>query len=67
MTVGEAIQRQEEFIANKYHIFRYNNKDLKESMKVLTKAYSDLWKFLENNHKNVLNKFILAKVEEEAK
>lgn len=65
MTVGEAIQRQKEFIANKYHIFRYSNKELKESMKVLIDAYSDLWDFLENNHKNVLNKFILTKVEEE--
>ena len=32
MTVGEAIQRQKEFVANKYHIFRYSNKELKESM-----------------------------------
>lgn len=65
MTVREAIQIQKEFVANKYHIFRYSNKDLKESMKVLTEAYSDLWNFLENDHKSVLNKFILTKVEEE--
>ena len=65
MTVGEAIQRQKEFIANKYHIFRYSNKELKESMKVLTEAYSDLWDFLENTHEDVLDEFIITKMEEE--
>ena len=39
MTVGEAIQRQKEFVANKYHVFKYSNKELKESMRVLTKAF----------------------------
>lgn len=38
MTVGEAIQRQKEFVANKYNKNRYQNNKLKESMKVLTKA-----------------------------
>ena len=28
MTVGEAIQRQKEFVANKYHVHKYSNKDL---------------------------------------
>ena len=64
MTVGEAIQRQKEFIANKYHIFKYSNKELKESMKVLTNAYDDIWTFLEEKHKDILDEFLL-KVEEE--
>lgn len=59
MTVGEAIQRQNEFIANKYHIFRYSNKELKESMKVLTKAYDELWVFLEEKHQDVLDEFLM--------
>lgn len=59
MTVGEAIQRQKEFVANKYHIFWYSNKELKESMKVLTKAYDELWIFLEENHGDVLNEFLM--------
>lgn len=64
MTVGEAIQRQKEFIANKYHIFKYSNKELKESMKVLTNAYDDIWTFLEEKHKDILDEFLM-KVEEE--
>ena len=63
MTVGEAIQRQKEFVANKYHVFRYSNKELKESMKVLTKAYDELWTFLEEEHQEVLDEFLM-KVEE---
>ena len=59
MTVGEAIQRQKEFIANKYHIFRYSNKELKESMKVLTKAYDELWTFLEEKHQDILDEFLM--------
>ena len=59
MTVGEAIQRQKEFIANKYHVFRYSNKELKESMKVLTKAYDELWTFLEEKHQDVLDEFLM--------
>ena len=64
MTVGEAIQRQKEFIANKYHIFKYSNKELKESMKVLTNAYDAIWTFLEEKHKDILDEFLM-KVEEE--
>ena len=64
MTVGEAIQRQKEFVANKYDKSRYPNNKLKESMKVLTKAYDELWTFLEGKHQEVLNEF-LKKVEEE--
>lgn len=63
MTVGEAIQKQKEFVANKYHIFRYSNKELKESMKILTKAYDELWTFLEEKHQNILDEFLM-KVEE---
>ena len=59
MTVGEAIQRQKEFVANKYHVFRYSNKELKESMKVLTKAYDDLWTFFEEKHQDVLDEFLM--------
>ena len=59
MTVGEAIQRQKEFVANKYHIFRYSNKELKESMKVLTKAYDELWTFLEEKHQDILDEFLM--------
>lgn len=64
MTVGEAIQRQKEFVANKYHVYKYSNKELKESMKVLTKAYDELWTFLEEKHHEVLDEFLM-KVEEE--
>ncbi len=59
MTVGEAIQRQKEFVANKYHVFRYSNKELKESMKALTKAYDELWAFLEEKHQDVLDEFLM--------
>lgn len=59
MTVGEAIQRQKEFATNKYHIFRYSNKELKESMKVLTKAYDELWTFLEEKHQDILDEFLM--------
>ena len=64
MTVGEAIQRQKEFIANKYHIFKYSNKELKESMKVLTNAYDNLWTFLEEKHQDVLDEFLMEMEEE---
>ena len=63
MTVGEAIQRQKEFAANKYHIFRYSNKELKESMKVLTKAYDELWTFLEEKHQDILDEFLMEESE----
>lgn len=59
MTVGEAIQRQKEFVANKYHVFRYSNKELKESMKVLTKAYDELRTFLEEKHQDILDEFLM--------
>lgn len=59
MTVGEAIQRQKEFVANKYHVYKYSNKELKESMKVLTKAYDELWTFLEEKHHDVLDEFLM--------
>lgn len=59
MTVGEAIQRQKEFVANKYHVFRYSNKKLKESMKVLTRAYDELWTFLEEKHQDILDEFLM--------
>lgn len=63
MTVGEAIQRQKEFVANKYNKNRYPNNELKESMKVLTKAYDELWTFLEEEHAEILDEFLM-KVEE---
>ncbi len=59
MTVGEAIEIQREFIANKYHLFRYSNKELKESMKVLTRAYDELWTYLEENNQDVLYKYLM--------
>lgn len=59
MTVGEAIKCQRDFIARKYHIFKYSNIRLKESMKVLTKAYSDLWEYLEQEHGDVLDEFLM--------
>ena len=59
MTVGEAIQRQKEFVANKYHAYKYSNKELKESMKVLTKAYDELWTFLEEKHHDILDEFLM--------
>ena len=59
MTVGEAIERQKEYVANKYHKNKYQNEKLKESMKVLTKAYDELWTFLEKEHKEILNQFLM--------
>ena len=59
MTIGEAIQRQKEFVSNKYHVYKYSNKELKESMKVLTKAYDELWAFLEEKHHDVLDEFLM--------
>ncbi len=61
MIVGEAIKEQKDFITRKYHIFRSSNARLKESMKVLTKAYSDLWEYLEQEHEDVLNEFLMRK------
>ena len=59
MTVGEAIQRQKEFVANKYDKSRYSNTELKESMKVLIRAYDELWTFLEEEHHDVLDEFLM--------
>lgn len=59
MTVGEAIKEQKDFIARKYYIFRSSNARLKESMKVLTKAYNDLWEYLEHEHGDILNEFLM--------
>lgn len=59
MTVGEAIKEQKDFIARKYHIFRCSNTRLKESMSVLTKAYSELWEYLEKEHEDVLDEFLM--------
>ena len=59
MTVGEAIERQREFIANKYDKSRYPNNKLKESMKVLTNAYEELWTFLEEKHQDILDEFLM--------
>ena len=42
MNVSEAIQLQKDFVAKKYHIYKYDNEKLRESMKVLTEAYTDL-------------------------
>lgn len=59
MTVGEAIERQKEYVANKYHKNRYENEKLKESMKVLTKAYDELWTFLQEEHQEILDEFLV--------
>ena len=59
MTVGEAIKEQKDFIARKHHIFRCSNTRLKESMSVLTKAYSELWEYLEHEHGDILNEFLM--------
>ena len=64
MRVSEAIIKQKEFVANKYHFFRYSNKELKESMRVLTKAYDTLWEFLEKNHEEVLDEYLMSLEEE---
>lgn len=59
MTVREAIERQKEYIANKYHKNRYENEKLKESMKTLIKAYDELWSFLEKEHQEILDEFLM--------
>ena len=59
MIVSEAIAIQREFIANKYHIFRASNKQLKESMRVLTKAYDELWEYLEQEHQEILDEYLM--------
>lgn len=59
MTVGEAIKEQRNFIARKYHIFRNSNERLKESKMVLTKSYDELWEYLEQEHADVLDEFLM--------
>ncbi len=59
MTVGEAIERQKEYVANKYNKNRYENEKLKESMKVLTKAYDELWEFLKEEHPEIIDEFLM--------
>lgn len=59
MKVSEAIIIQKEFIANKYHIFRFSNKQLKESMKTLTEAYDTIWDFLEKEYPDVLDEYLV--------
>ena len=67
MTVAEAIIIQKEFVANKYHIFHYHNERLKESMKVLTNAYSNLWDYLEDKESEALGRYINNLIKEEEK
>ena len=64
MTVAEAIKKQKEFILGKY-----NNSDieLKESMKVLTKAYDELWNYLDEKEPDTLDRFIKYLIESEEK
>ena len=64
MKVAEATIIQREFVANKYHIFRCSNKKLKQSMQVLTKAYDKLWEYLEKEHQDVLDDFLMSLEEE---
>lgn len=59
MKVSKAIEIQREFIANKYDIFRVSNKEIKESMKVLTKNYCELWDYLEKNHEDILDEYLM--------
>lgn len=61
MKVSEAIMIQKEFVANKYDKSRnIPNYKLKESMKVLTKAYDELWEFLEEKHQDILDEFLIG-------
>ena len=64
MTVSEAIKMQKDFILGKY-----NNSDieLRESMKVLTKGYDDLWNYLEEKELDTLDRFIKYLIESEEK
>lgn len=64
MTVSEAIKMQKDFILGKY-----NNSDieLKESMKVLTKAYDELWNYLDEKEPDTLDRFIKYLIESEEK
>lgn len=64
MKVSEAIKIQKNFISGKY-----NNSDieLKESMKVLTKGYDDLWNYLNEKEPETLDRFIKYLIESEEK
>lgn len=64
MRVAEAIKIQKDFILEKY-----NNSEikLKESMKVLTKAYDDLWNYLIEKEPETLDRFIKYLIESEEK
>ena len=64
MTVSEAIKMQKDFILGKY-----NNSDieLKESMKVLTKAYDDLWNYLDEKEPETLDNFIKYLIDKDNK
>ena len=64
MKVSEAIKIQKDFILG-----NYNNSDieLKESMQVLTKAYDDLWNYLEEKELDTLDRFIKYLIESEEK
>ena len=64
MKVSEAIKMQNYFILGKY-----NNSDieLKESMKVLTKAYDELWNYLDEKEPDTLDRFIKYLIESEEK
>lgn len=55
MRVAEAIKIQKDFISG-----NYNNSEieLKESMKILIKAYDDLWNYLEEKELDTLDRFI---------
>ena len=59
MKVSDAIQIQKGFVARKYHIYWYDNEKLKESMKTLTKAYDNLWTYLEENYPDVLDDYLI--------
>ena len=59
MIVSEAIQIQREFVANKYHIWRIPNYRIKESMKVLTQAYDNLWEYLQEEHPEILDEYLM--------
>ena len=59
MTIAEAIQIQKDFVARKYHIYKYNNEKLKESMRILTKAYDELWQYVYTNYPNVIDNFLM--------
>ena len=64
MKVSEAIKIQKNFISGKYH---NSDIELKESMKVLTKAYDELWNYLEEKELDTLDRFIKYLIESEEK